>query len=183
VNKRAALALLVLIVGGVLMYRLGKALGLPQFDVQGLSLGIGNFGNNMTYSEMYSNLRGLRNNNPGNIEKGDNWRGMALDQPDDRFITFKSPEYGIRAIGRILKNYQRRHGINTVRGIINRWAPSFENNTDAYVYHVAHKVGVSPDQEITVADHLTELTTAIIKHENGVQPYPESLIAAGLAMA
>ncbi|EDG3210247.1 hypothetical protein B6O47_21255 [Salmonella enterica] len=32
----------------------------------------------------------------------------------------------------ILRNYQRKHGLNTISGIINRWAPTNENNTQAY---------------------------------------------------
>ena len=61
--------------------------------------------------------RGIRLNNPGNIEYGESWRGMAADQKDPRFVTFTEPVYGIRALAKLLLNYQRKHGIRTVDGI------------------------------------------------------------------
>jgi len=37
--------------------------------------------------------RGIRNHNPGNIEKGDPWQGLAADQSGDpRFAVFAAPE-------------------------------------------------------------------------------------------
>ena len=127
--------------------------------------------------------RGIRNNNPGNIRKGTAWDGLAVDQPDRSFCTFENPEHGIRAMGKILLTYERKHGLNTVAGIINRWAPPVENNTDSYADHVAERLGVDPEEGITVADHLEELVTSIIKHENGVQPYDSEVIMEGCSMA
>jgi len=127
--------------------------------------------------------RGIRNNNPGNIRHGDQWVGLATEQEDPSFCSFIKPEYGIRAMGKILVNYQRRYGINTVRGIINRWAPPVENDTDAYVVHVADVVGVDPDEKVVVADVLAKLIPVIIKHENGQMPYSDEQIAKGIEMA
>lgn len=46
-----------------------------------------------------SAARGLRNNNPGNIEAGSNsWDGQAGS--DGRFAKFVTPEHGIRALGK-----------------------------------------------------------------------------------
>ncbi|VVS90782.1 structural protein [Desulfoluna spongiiphila] len=127
--------------------------------------------------------RGIRNNNPGNIRHGDNWDGLAKVQPDPAFCLFKTPEYGIRAMARVLTNYQRRHGIKTVRGIITRWAPPKENDTAAYVDHVAQVVGVDPDQPLVVTEVLPRLIPVIIKHENGQMPYSDDQIATGIRMA
>lgn len=126
--------------------------------------------------------RGIRNNNPGNIRHGDRWRGMAAEQPDSAFITFTAPEYGIRAMGKLLANYESLHGLNTVAGIIGRWAPPVENNTAAYVNSVAQALGVSPDAPINVKARLPTLVPAIIKHENGMQPYTPGIIRDGLAL-
>lgn len=136
------------------------------------------------YSDVFSDIRGLRNNNPGNIERNHiGWNGMSQDQSaDSRFIVFESPEWGIRALGRVLVNYQKLYGINTVRGLINRWAPTHENDTDSYVNAVASSVGVQADQVITVKDHLLPLSKAIIHHENGIQPYSDALLNQGLAL-
>lgn len=136
---------------------------------------------NYQYSQP-SNPRGIRNNNPGNIRHGDNWRGMTASQPDADFITFKAPEYGIRAMGKLLGNYQSLYGLNTVAKIIDRWAPPNENNTGAYANHVAQQLGVGVNEAISVGDRLTQLVPAIIQHENGQQPYSADTIAAGLAL-
>jgi len=135
---------------------------------------------------VYMKTRGLRNNNAGNIELNNiKWNGMASVQNDGRFIIFKAPEFGIRALAKILLSYQRKHGISTVRGVINRYAPSNENNTQAYVKHVADMVGASPDAPLDFgkASVMKPMVEAIIKHENGLQPYSTALIDKGLRMA
>lgn len=127
-----------------------------------------------------SQPRGIRNNNPGNIRKGENWNGSVGD--DGEFIKFKSPEYGIRALGKLLLNYQRLYGIDSVGEIIQRYAPANENNTDSYINHVAKKLDVKPWQTINVASNLPELVKAIITHENGFNPYDSETIKKGLAL-
>lgn len=121
--------------------------------------------------------RGIRNNNPGNIDRdGTAWEGMAPDQSaDPRFVVFAAPEWGLRAIARILLTYEAK-GLVTVRSIVNRWAPSVENDTAAYVTAVAGQVGVDPDRPIDLrapAD-MVPMLRAIIVHENGCNPYPEA---------
>ena len=129
--------------------------------------------------------RGIRNNNPGNIERGADWQGLADDQSGDpRFAVFKSPVWGIRAMARILDTYQSRHGLNTIQGIINRWAPPGENDSQAYAEHVAGKIGISATEPLPAGDSTrSQLIAAIIEHENGVQPYPDSLIRQGIELA
>lgn len=128
--------------------------------------------------------RGIRNNNPGNIEKGQNWRGLSNDQSgDNRFAIFSAPLWGIRALARLLINYQRIHNLRTVREIISRWAPSHENNTSAYALAVARAAGVDPDQEIDVIPYLPRIVPAIIRHENGMQPYSQELISEAISRA
>ncbi len=127
--------------------------------------------------------RGIRNNNPGNIRHGENWRGLAREQTDPAFCVFTSPVYGIRAMGRILLNYQRLYGLKTVREIVSRWAPPSENDTDAYVAHAAEALGVQPDDELCVSDHLEALLRVIILHENGRNPYSDDALAQGADLA
>jgi len=128
--------------------------------------------------------RGLRNNNPGNIRKsGDRWKGLAPDQPDPDFFTFVNPVFGIRAIAKILMNYQDKHHLTTIRQVINRWAPASENDTESYVNSVASQMGVDPDMHLDIYDALPRLVPAIIKHENGIQPYDVATIGRGIEMA
>lgn len=115
--------------------------------------------------------RGIRNNNPGNVERGkDRWLGMSADQSaDGRFLVFDTPEAGIRCLMRLLINYQERHGIKTLREAINRWAPPVENNSSAYVQHVSRLTGFDPDEPLDFLDREINvaLTHAIVRHENG----------------
>lgn len=127
--------------------------------------------------------RGIRNNNPGNIRHGDKWKGMKQNQTDKSFIQFSMPEYGIRAIAIILKNYQSRYGLDTIKKIISRWAPSSENDTESYIRTVSGIVGVGPDEKINVSDNLIDLVKAIIYQENGEQPYSDSTIKKGILMS
>ncbi|HDP4933828.1 TPA: hypothetical protein P6R45_004075 [Escherichia coli] len=129
--------------------------------------------------------RGIRNNNPGNLEysKTNPWVGQTGD--DGRFAKFETPEHGIRALGRNLLSYQRQ-GIDTVSDIINRWAPPADNNnTDAYIQAVCAQLGVAPDQQLDASnpDTLKALCAAIIHHENGNQPYSDQQLSSGVSAA
>lgn len=129
--------------------------------------------------------RGIRNNNPGNLEfsKTNPWAGQTGD--DGRFAKFETPEHGIRALGRNLLSYQRQ-GIDTVNDIINRWAPPDDNNnTSAYIEAVCAQLGVTPDQPLDASnpDTLKALCAAIIHHENGSQPYSDQQLSTGVTAA
>lgn len=127
--------------------------------------------------------RGIRNNNPGNIRHGTSrWLGMSSAQPDIDYVTFDSPLYGIRAMAKLLTNYQERYGLDTIREIITRWAPPSENITSSYIDNVSKLVGALPDQKIDVTARLVPLVKAIIQHENGKQPYTDLQIDQGIAL-
>ncbi|EKM4478639.1 hypothetical protein PUV10_000358, partial [Escherichia coli] len=129
--------------------------------------------------------RGIRNNNPGNLEysKTNPWVGQTGD--DGRFAKFETPEHGIRALGRNLMSYQRQ-GIDTVSEIINRWAPPTDkNDTMSYIKAVCEQLGVSADEPLDASnpDTLKALCAAIIHHENGSQPYSDQQLTAGVSAA
>lgn len=132
--------------------------------------------------------RGERNNNPGNIDRvtGQVWQGQSADQSGDpRFVVFDEPVMGIRALAKTLLTYYRKHNRDTVRKIINRWAPPVENDTGAYVNHVAELLHVGPDDSISpeIPRTLEVLAKAIIQHENGRCVYGDDLIADGVSRA
>ncbi len=131
-----------------------------------------------------SAARGLRNNNPGNIEAGSNsWDGQAGS--DGRFAKFVTPEHGIRALGKNLLSYQRQ-GYDTVSEIVNRWAPASDgNNTEAYITALCKKLNVTPNDQLNMSDinTLRQLCAGIIQHENGKQPYSEDQLNTGVSAA
>lgn len=136
--------------------------------------------------------RGVRNNNPGNIEKGAPWQGLmprARQSPEqrreERFAVFAAPKWGFRAMARTLITYQDKHGVRTMREALARWAPPSENATDRYVEAVADATGLDPDEPLDFTRYavLAPLVTAIARHENGGDFWSEAEIAAGLALA
>lgn len=128
--------------------------------------------------------RGIRNNNPGNIRRGQKWQGLAENQTDNDFLVFSRPEYGIRALCRTLRTYQRKYGLRDVQSIINRFAPPIENDTQSYVHSVCLKLDVKPDTPIDLAEKgiMLNLLKAIIRHENGEQPYTDKQILYGIEL-
>ncbi len=132
-----------------------------------------------------SAARGLRNNNPGNIEASDKnpWEGQAGS--DGRFAKFETPEHGIRALGKNLLAYQAK-GFDTVAEIVNRWAPASDgNNTDAYIKALCGALGVGANDQVDMSNPrtLAALCAGIVKHENGSQPYTDEQIGAGVSAA
>lgn len=126
--------------------------------------------------------RGERNNNPGNIrQSASQWQGKVAGS-DPSFEAFVDPQAGIRALAKLLQNYQVNYGLKTVRQIVTRWAPPGENNTEAYVRAVAYALDVNADDPVNLKDGamLERLTAAIIHHENGRNIYAASTIAAAV---
>lgn len=117
--------------------------------------------------------RGIRNNNPGNIRVSkDQWEGMTGD--DGAFVTFDSPESGVRALGKNLLSYGRQ-GYDSIEKIINRWAPPNENDTRAYIDSVVAATGIPATQSLDLSnpDTLSSLAQAISFHETGSRYNPE----------
>lgn len=130
--------------------------------------------------------RGIRNNNPFNIEyNGTKWQGLNSPPSDGRFCRFVAPEWGIRAGCRILMTYQRMHRLRDITSIINRFAPPSENDTGAYIRSVCKAVGVGPNDRIDVthAPTMMAMVRAIIRHENGRMPYEDEIIRRGMELA
>jgi hypothetical protein len=132
--------------------------------------------------------RGLRNNNPGNIEDG----ALAKSLPgyagsDGRFAKFDTPDNGLNAMDALLTSYGRR-GLKTVSDVIGRWAPASDNNNVG-----AYASAVSPNGDPNAAIDLSDqgqrraLAVRMAKYENGMHdggipgvPTPGSAGAQGL---
>jgi hypothetical protein len=115
--------------------------------------------------------RGYRNRNPGNIRLTSKfWQG-EIKGDDEAFKTFKSMEWGYRAIFVLLRTYISK-GVNTIGTIINRYAPPNENNTGSYAMHVAERSGIDINEPVSSSDRETmiKIVKEISRIENGVQP-------------
>jgi len=66
-----------------------------------------------------------------------------------------------------------------------RWAPSNENDTQAYAGAVAQRIGVRTTDPINIKDAATlrGMVVSIIIHENGSNPYPPAIIDEGVRRA
>ena len=118
--------------------------------------------------------RGIRNNNPGNIRNSDatDWKGEipAGAKKDNSFEEFKDMPHGYRALIRLLQNYRRKHGCQTIADFISRWAPQTENNTSGYITRVCREMQVPTTFVPDVDDKGTmcALAAAISQVENGI---------------
>jgi len=123
--------------------------------------------------------RGLDNNNAGNIVHSDiKWLGMSPVQKDSTFVSFIAPEYGIRAMYKNLIAY-RNKGLLTVKDIISRWSKTDQN---AYIKYVSNSLGVSPTTKLSLSQY-PDLIAAIVKFENGINPYTKETILKGVQLA
>lgn len=122
--------------------------------------------------------RGIRNNNPGNLNYAGQPGAELEPGKKGRFAKFKTPEQGLAALANQLRLYGKR-GLNTVRAIIGRYAPSSENDTNAYTNFVERTMGIKSGETVDMsnAGQLAKMMDAIIKMENGRNPYSFSQIS------
>lgn len=114
-------------------------------------------------------IRGLRNNNPGNLVKTRlSWVGKLKNGKDPRFEQFEALKYGIRAQMMDVINDIKK-GKNTITKLIQEYAPAFENDTNGYINNVAKSVNLDPNEVIKTIDtkFILALSRAIYKVELG----------------
>ena len=150
---------------------------------------------------------GVRLNNPGNLEWGSPWQGLVPreqsryynkgTEQQQRFCEFIEPAFGIRAIAVTLMTYHDKRKANdgskidTIREVIERWAPAFENDVRAYANNVqkvmCQEEGVcaAVDEVLDFRDYHTMrgLVVGIIAHENAGYKYPDAVVDEGLRRA
>lgn len=130
----------------------GSALPYAGVDVQGNPLPI----TNRTAAATGNLPAPLRNNNPGALMPG----GQLAQYPD--------MQTGLQQMDSNLASYGKQ-GVNTLAGVISKWAPPNENNTQAYIQDVSQRLGIKPDQRIDLTNPAVRqaISTGIMLHENG----------------
>lgn len=133
-------------------------------------------------------VRGLRNNNPGNLIRTNiAWQGKIPfpQSKDTKFEQFTSVELGLRAMFKDLINDINK-GKNTITKLIHEYAPPHENNTKSYINSVSKSVGLMPDTIITKVDapFLLALGRAILKVELGSahSEITDSILKSGISL-
>lgn len=113
--------------------------------------------------------RGIRNNNPLNIRVGNDWQGEVEHQTDGQFEQFKTMSMGVRAGFIILRKYINTYHLDTIDSIIKRWAPSNENDTEAYINSVCKYSGLDRFEVLRFEDSekMFKLFRAMARVENG----------------
>lgn len=113
---------------------------------------------------------GVKNNNPGNL------RAPGATSGFRDFIDMQS---GYAALQRDIDIKIDKDHLDTVRGIISRYAPPDKdgkgdhNQTDAYIADVAKRVGLDPDARITSREQRFNLVEAIARHEQGAKGFAQ----------
>lgn len=150
--------------------------GSGDWDASRLDLGSGGWDDSSSDASL---PRGLRNNNPGNLQFAGQAGATLESHPQARFARFRTAEEGLAALSRQLQLYGQR-GINTTRAIIEKYAPPKENNTAFYIRSVSGALGVGAGDVLDTSDPrvLQNLMGAIIRIENGRNPYSSEQIAA-----
>lgn len=114
---------------------------------------------------------GIRNNNPGNVRKYDDWLGELSGTQTGQFLRFKSWVWGVRCL---LKDIRSKiaAGNNTPLKIFTVYAPAADNNAPgAYAATVADALGITTGTVINANDKGQMFLTAnaICRVENGSQ--------------
>lgn len=126
---------------------------------------------------------GIRNNNPGNLRFIAKNPFLGQIGENKGFGVYETMLLGVRASAKQIKKHIR-NGANTIELLITKWAPSSENDTDAYIMAVAEETSFSID-EVLDADNIhtiTDLCYAIFFHENGMR-IDNHTLESGVALA
>lgn len=159
----------------------------PYFDNQGFASGV-NFYKNESVGllDNYNLTRevddhivivnndgkaaGLKIKNPFNIRKGEEWVGKKdiARIGTGLFVEFVDVKYGVRAAFVTLKTYMDKYNINTINGIINRWAPKNENETERYISFIESETGINRNKTLTFGkEEFYPIARAMAKQETG----------------
>jgi len=127
----------------------------------------------------------VRNKNPLNVTapRRKYWKGQ-IDLAG-RFAVFDTVENGFRAAYRNMLTYKKVHGLDTISGIINRWAPPSDNNpTDNYVSYVASQINVMPDDVLRAESYAPLLLAmSVFEGAKGRNAYTLDQVKQGIALA
>lgn len=113
----------------------------------------------------------FQNKNPLNVKqpnKHTRWKGQ-IGRDKIGHAQFENWEMGIRASAIVLKNYAVKHQINTIEGLVCRFA---EANHEPYMRFLENRLSIKRDEEFNLLKRLPEVLKAMARFESG-QEFPE----------
>lgn len=128
--------------------------------------------------------RGIRNNNPGNLNYVGQSGATMEGGEGGRFAVFESMQHGVAALYKQLQLYFKR-GINTLSSIVKTYAPASDNNNvDAYISALTKATGKGANEVLDSGDTATiaRLMKGIVDHENGKGYISSSDIMGGIQL-
>lgn len=131
------------------------------------------------------NTSGYKGCNPLNVKVfGNKWRGL-IGQDERGHAIFSRPEEGIRAGVKVIQTYANKYGLNTIEGILSRFAAADSLTMGAYVDNVSHASGYAPNEPLDVKDPevFKRIIPAMIQQEIGGVPYSDETINEGVQRA
>ncbi|MGC1062807.1 hypothetical protein WKH44_16015 [Pantoea agglomerans] len=126
--------------------------------------------------------RGIRNNNPGNLNFAGQAGATKEGGENGRFAVFESMRDGISALYKQIQLYFSR-GVNTIESVVNKYAPAEDNNNvQAYIKQLVGATGKQADEKLSGEDTETvfKLIRGIINHENGKGYVSDQDIISGI---
>ncbi len=123
---------------------------------------------------------GIQNHNPGNVIYANwhKWPGAVGVDPWGH-LKFRDDLHGLRAIKKVLRTYDRKHGIKTTYQIVSRYINKKATHQVRLDYaktlcQFTHK---KPDDILDMKDPriLYLLAKGIVRHECGKDPYSKIL--------
>ncbi|MBI6191840.1 phage tail tape measure protein [Providencia rettgeri] len=132
------------------------------------------------HDQFNPNTRGFRNKNPGNLRDANNKIGLQ-GQGKDTMAVFASERDGLAAMSRQLMLDAER-GKNRIDDYIRKYAPANENKTQEYIDMVSKQTGYGAYESLDMHDPevLAKLMNAMIKVENGAQPFSYDQVMEGI---
>lgn len=134
------------------------------------------------YDAYATKPRGIRNNNPGNLNFAGQAGATKEGGENGRFAVFESMRDGISALYKQIQLYFSR-GVNTIESVVNKYAPADDNNNvQAYIKQLVGATGKQADEKLSGEDTETvfKLIRGIINHENGKGYVSDQDILSGI---
>ncbi|MBD2816349.1 lytic transglycosylase catalytic [Xenorhabdus sp. Flor] len=159
-------------------------------DITGWFMGSAKASSSNTNTNTNTNARGIRNNNPLNMDYAGQKGAVLENHATPRFAKFATAYEGLAKTAWQLRRYfnGKTTGklLQTVEDIVSTWAPAGgkdKNNTEAYIQRVSEMMGVGRRDRLDLDNHdiMYALMNAMGIVESKVFPYSKQLVMSAIA--